>query len=135
MNAEPPGDQRHWTEHAESEERKLLAAFRERRLSIATMDTPLRLATGGAIASLVGAAVLVALRDTGSPLPVGVTEGVLTTLSTPLFVAALVLMAVGFGYVLTGAVLGHRVLAFVAVLAITGVIGAETGARSRARVE
>ncbi len=127
MNTDQYGEHRHWTEHAEAEERKLLATFRERRLSIATMDTPLRLATGGAMASLLGAAVLVVLRDKGSPVPVGVTEGVLTTLSTPLFVAALALLALGFGYVLTGAVLGHRPLAVLTVLAITGVLGIETG--------
>ncbi len=89
--------------------RRLWETFKERRMSLRTMDTPLRLATAGAIACLVGSVLVIALRDVGgSSVILGITGGVLTTLSTPLFVASLVFLAVGLGYVVTGVVLAHR---------------------------
>jgi hypothetical protein len=106
----------------------LRTLFAERRISLRTMDAPLRLATGGAGASMIGAIALVALRDAGGvQVVLPVTQGVRTTLSGALFVSALVLMALGFGYLTTGAVLAHRNLALAAVLVLTGVLGFETG--------
>ncbi|HEY8301873.1 MAG TPA: hypothetical protein VIG48_08235 [Jatrophihabitans sp.] len=106
----------------------LRETFSERRISLHTMDAPLRLATGGAVASLVGAALLIALRDAGSSqvtlLPTG---GVRTTLGAPLFDAALVLLALGLGYIATGAVFAHRVVAFLALATMTVAIAYETG--------
>ena len=114
--------------HVEEDLKSLRAVFAERRLSIRTMDAPLRLATAGAIAGLLGTAVLLVLRDAGSArVKVGETAGVQVTLSTPLFVAALVLLAVGFGYLTTGAVLSHPVPAVLGLAAITGGIAFETG--------
>ncbi|HUZ19380.1 MAG TPA: hypothetical protein VMU75_02275 [Acidimicrobiales bacterium] len=108
--------------------RGLLEVFRDRRIALTTMDAPLRLATGGALACLVGAALLIALRDVGGAAVVlPVTAGVRTTLSSPLFIATLVLISVGFGYVLTGAVLAHRPLALAVVLVLTGAMGQQTG--------
>jgi len=114
--------------HVGEELKSLRAVFAERRLSIRTMDAPLRLATAGAIASLLGTAVLLVLRDVGSAqVKVGETNGVQVTLGTPLFVAALVLLAVGFGYLTTGAVLSHPVTAVLGLAAITGGIAFQTG--------
>ncbi|SDP29386.1 hypothetical protein SAMN04515671_3596 [Nakamurella panacisegetis] len=115
-------------ESAEHDVPGLRATFAERRLSVRTMDRPLRLATAGAAASLVGAALLVALRDVGHSkvvlLPSG---GVETTLSTPLFIAALCLLAIGFGYLTTGVVLAHRLVGLLAVAVVTGALGFYTG--------
>jgi hypothetical protein len=102
--------------------------FAERHLSIATMDRPLRLALAGGLASLVGSVLLIALRGMGTAnVVLGVTDGVRTSLSGPLFVATLILLSIGFGYLLTGAVLAHRVVALISVLVITAVVGWETG--------
>jgi putative Ca2+/H+ antiporter (TMEM165/GDT1 family) len=114
-------------ERVEEELNGLREVFAERRLSIRTMDAPLRLATAGAIASLLGTAVLLVLRDAGSAsVKVGLTNGVQVTVSTPVFVAVLVLLAVGFGYLTTGAVLSHPVTAVLGLAAITGGIAFET---------
>lgn len=115
-------------EPVEEERKSLRGTFAERRLSIRTMDAPLRLATAGAIASLVGTALLLVLRDADSArVKVGETAGVQVTLSTPLFIATLVLLAIGFGYLATGAVLSHPVVAVVGLAAITGGIAYQTG--------
>jgi hypothetical protein len=115
-------------EHAQHELTSLREIFAQRRLSIRTMDAPLRIATGGAIASLLGTAVLLVFRDAGGArVKVGQTAGVQVTLSAALFVAALVLLAVGFGYLTTGAVLSHPVAAVLGLAAITGAVGYQTG--------
>ena len=106
----------------------LLKTFHERRLVVSTMDRPLRLATAGAVASLLGAVVLIAIRDVGtSSVVTGVNSGVNTTLSGALFVATLILLSLGFGYLMTGAVLAHRVVAFASVLVMTVLMGWQTG--------
>lgn len=112
----------------DDESRSLRSIFAERRLSVRTMDPPLRLATGGAAVSLIGAALLISLRDVSSSNVTLLTSGgVRTTLSTPLFVAALALLAVGFGYLATGAVLAHRLVGVLAVAVLTGGLGWYTG--------
>jgi len=106
----------------------LLETFQERRLALSTMDRPLRLATAGAVASLLGAVVLILIRDVGkSSVVIGVNGGVNTTLSGALFVATLILLSLGFGYLMTGAVLAHRAVAFASVLVMTVLMGWQTG--------
>lgn len=103
--------------------------FRERRLSVRTMDPRLRLATGGAAASLLGTVLLIALRDIGGAnVALGRASGVVTAMSTPLFIATLVLLSIGFAYLLTGAALASPPIAIVALVLVTGEIGVHTGA-------
>jgi len=116
-------------EAAEHEVHSLRELFRRRRLSVRTMERPLRLATGAALASLIGVIVLIALRDVDAGQTViGRVSGVVNEVSTPLFVATLVFVSIGFAYVITGAILASWPLAVLALLVITGTIGYYTGA-------
>ena len=92
------------------------------------MDRPLRLATAVTFTSLLGAAILVALRDISSTrVQLGATGGVQTTLSEPLFIATLVLLSLGLGYLVAAAMFAQRWLAVVSVLLVTGLIAWKTG--------
>lgn len=92
------------------------------------MDRPLRLATAVTFTSLLGAAILVALRDISSTrVQLGATGGVQTTLSEPLFIATLVLLSLGLGYLVAAAMFAQRWLALVSVLLVTGLIAWKTG--------
>jgi|GEM_PF-1625917 len=107
----------------------LRAVFRERRISLASMDRPLRLATGAALASLVGVALLIALRDIPAPdVVLGRSGGRVVEVSAPLFIATLVLLALGLAYLLTGAVLASWPVAVATLALITAVIGLQAGA-------
>lgn len=107
----------------------LREVFRERRLSIATMDRPLRLATAGALASLVGVVALIALRDVpGTQVLLGRTAGVVHEIPAPLFAASLVLLSIGFAYFAAGAVFASWQVTGVSLLLLTAVIGLESGA-------
>jgi hypothetical protein len=107
----------------------LRRVFAERRLSIRTMDRPLRLATGLALADMLVVAVLIALRDVPAPsVFVGRNHDVDVVMSMPLFIAALVLLAFGFAYIATAAVLASWPVAVSALALVTGAIGVETGA-------
>jgi hypothetical protein len=59
----PPGIDGSAGGHADQEVHSLLELFRERRLSVSSMDRPLRAATAGAAASLLATVLLIALRD------------------------------------------------------------------------
>lgn len=119
----------HELEWAEREVSSLRELFRERRLSIKTMERPLRIATGGAVASFIGVVLLTALRDINVPSVIlGADKSGVREIPTPLFVATLVLLSVGFGYVLSGAVLASRTIAALSLVVITAVIGVEAGA-------
>lgn len=116
-------------EDLDDEISSLRALFRSRRMAIATMDRPLRLATAGALASLVGVVVLIALRDVKAPsVSLGRSGVVVVNLSLPLFLATLVLLSVGLAYLLTGAVLASWPVALASLVLITGMVGVETGA-------
>ncbi len=92
------------------------------------MDRPLRLATAVTFASLFGAAILVALRDVkAGNVMLGATGGVQTSLSIPLFVATLVLLALGLGYLTAAAMFAARWIAVGSTLLITGLIAWTTG--------
>jgi hypothetical protein len=116
-------------EYVRHEVSSLRALFRDRRLSLRTMEPRLRLATGAAIASVLGTVLMIALRDIGgADVALGHTNGVVTAMSTPLFIATLVLLTIGFAYVITGAVLASPLIAVTALLVITAEIGIYTGA-------
>ena len=103
--------------------------FRERRISLRTMDRRLRLAVGAAAASLLGTVLLIALRDASAPdVVLGHNGDVVTAVSTPLFIATLVLLSLGLAYVLTGAVLASPPIAILALVVIMGEIALHTGA-------
>ena len=114
-----------WAEH---ELLSLRRTFRERRIDLASMDPPLRWATIGAGLALLGTACLILLRDVpATSVTLLPTDGVTTTLSLPLFVATIALLAVGLGYVTAGAVLAHRIAAFLAMLTLTAALSYATG--------
>lgn len=124
----------HGVEHAvehevEHEVTSLRRLFAERRLSIATMDRPLRVATAGAVASVIATVLLLALRDVGSSsVYLGRSQGAVTQIGQPLFVAVLVLISVGFGYVYTAVSLTSLWIATPVALLMTFGIGVYTGA-------
>ena len=119
----------HGEDTPEHEVHSLRTLFRERRLSIRTMEPRLRLATGAAAASLIGTVLLIALRDVGgADVALGRTGGVVTAMSTPLFIATLVLLSIGLAYVLTGAILASPLIAGIALVVVMAEIGLHTGA-------
>lgn len=106
----------------------LRAVFRERRITPETMERPLRLATAGALAGLIGVCLLIALRDIhASGVFVGRTNGVTTEVPLPMFVATVVLLCVGFAYLLTSVTLATLPVAVIGLILITGAMGVETG--------
>lgn len=97
-------------EHAHSSFR---AALHERVISIRTMNRPLRLVTGLAIAWIVAAALLIGLRDHGpqaARVSVYVVDNQLVTIGLPVLVASIVLLSLGWAYLITGAVHAHWAL-------------------------
>ncbi|MBV9368923.1 MAG: hypothetical protein JO074_03775, partial [Frankiales bacterium] len=120
-------------EHGEHEQEhevtSLRRLFAERRLSVATMDRPLRLATAGAIAAVLVTVLMLALRDvSSSSVYLGRSRGAVTQIGEPLFIAVLVLVSIGFGYVYAAVSLTSWWIATPVVLLMTGVIGVYTGA-------
>lgn len=110
----------------------LRETFQERRISLATMDRPLRLATGGALASLLAVVLLIALRDVKAPtVDVGRSGGVVVDLSLPLFLTTLVLLSLGFAYLLAGVTLARWPVALGGLVLLTAAIGVETGSFGR----
>lgn len=125
----------HWDEERrdhegpEHEVHSLRQLFRERRISLRTMEPRLRLATGAAAASLLGTVLLIALRDAApADVSLGRNNGVVTAVSAPLFIATLVLLSIGLAYLLTGAVLASWPIAIAALVAIMAEIALHTGA-------
>ena len=123
------GRAHHDDEPPEHEVHSLRALFRERRLSLRTMDRRLRLATGAAAASLLGTVLLIALRDvSAADVALGHNGEMVTAVSAPLFVATLILLSLGLAYVLAGAVLASTPIAIVALVVIMAEIALHTGA-------
>jgi len=97
-------------DHAHS---SLRTALRERLISIRTMNRPLRLVTGLAIAWIVAAALLIGLRDHGpqaARVSVYVVDNQLVTMGMPVLVASIALLSLGWAYLLTGVVHAHWAL-------------------------
>lgn len=131
MSPEEHGEhgQHERAQEAEHEVTSLRRLFAERRLSIATMDRPLRVATAGAVASVLATVLLLALRDIGSSnVYLGRSGGAVTQISLPLFIAVLVLISLGFGYLYTAVSLTSLWIAAPAALIMTFGIGVYTGA-------
>lgn len=107
----------------------LRAVFGERRISLRTMDQPLRWATGAALGSLLGVALLIALRDIPAPnVVLGRSGGQVVQVSAPLFIATLALLALGLAYLVTGAILASWPVALVTLTLITAMVGLQAGA-------
>lgn len=122
-------------EHGESEGlvehevTSLRRLFAERRLSIATMDRPLRVATAGAIAAVLATVLLLALRDVSSSnVYLGKSAGAVTQIGSPLFIAVLVLISIGFGYLYAAVSLTSLWIATPVAVLMTLAIGIYTGA-------
>jgi hypothetical protein len=107
----------------------LREVFRDRRLSLSSMDPSLRTATAGAAACVLATVLFTALRDVGgTPVYLGRNSSVVTSIAAPMFTASLVLVSLGFGYLLTAATLASRRVAIpVLLLSVVGV-GSYTGA-------
>ncbi|MEO8907565.1 MAG: hypothetical protein ABI310_05750, partial [Microbacteriaceae bacterium] len=111
-----------------AEEVSLRRSFSERRIRLTSMELPLKAATAGAFASLLAAAILITLRAAGGrPIAVGTYGGIQMTLSAPLFAATVILISLGFGYVLAGSLFGARWVAAVCVVCLTFLAGWQTG--------
>jgi len=106
-------------------ESSLRDEFRRRLISVRDMDRQLRLATGLAFAVLLGGGLLVALRSIGGP---SVYLGNGTGEATPILAGSLVLLAVGVGYVLTGAELAAWWVTVPVLVVVTGAAVFEVGA-------
>ena len=104
-------------------------SFGEKRLSIRTMDPPLRLGTGILAACLLATVAAIALRDVGGGgVFLGESGGAVTAISTPAFVVALVLISIGFGYVFTAVTDAGPVIAFPTIGVLLFLVGLYTGA-------
>ena len=116
-------------EELEEEISSLRKVFAKRRLSVRTMGRPLRLATVGAGASLFASVMLMALRGLGgTSVYLGTQDGAVTTVAQPIFIASLVLVSIGFGYVLTAATLAGPWLAATTLTGLVFLVGLYTGA-------
>lgn len=106
----------------------LIHAVRERRMSLRNMSRLLRWATGLTAAGIILAAILLLIRE----LPVGsVAIGSFNdeqvTLSEPLFVGSIGLLALGCGFLVAGALFARTAVAVIAVVLVVLVIGWQTG--------
>lgn len=106
--------------------------FSEERLSLKTMDLPLRAVVLFAIATLVGVAALMGdSRLGGRGVDVGIARVhpfVPITMATPVFAASVSLAVIGLAYVLAGASLIELPLAFLLVWALDALTSLYLGA-------
>ncbi|HLI16470.1 MAG TPA: hypothetical protein VKV23_10535 [Acidimicrobiales bacterium] len=112
-------------EHAAVSLRRL---FADRRLSVRTMDRPLRVASAGALAAVLATCAFVVLRDVGGAgVPLGTSNGAPTMMATPVFVAVLALVSIGFGYVFTAVATASARVAVPTMLLLLFLVGLYTG--------
>lgn len=107
----------------------LRQTFRERRLSLSTMEVPLRLATAAALATVVASALLVVFRDVGQPtiyLGRGLTAA--QAIGPIPFSASLVLLSIGLAYLFTAAEIARPVVGLPALAVLLFGFGYYTGA-------
>lgn len=106
--------------------------FSEERLSLKTMDLPLRATVLFAIATLVGVALLMSDSHLGGAgIDVGIARVrpfIPVTMATPVFGASVSLAVIGLGYVLAGASLIEPPLGLLLVWAIDGLASVYLGA-------
>lgn len=100
--------------------RRLLEVFRERAISIGTMEPQLRLVTGVALLQVIAAAILVGLRNVRMPsVAVSAAEGQQAVVPTPVFWLVIVFVSLAWSYLLTGVLHGHRLVRLVALGVLT----------------
>jgi hypothetical protein len=106
----------------------LVNALRERSITLRTMDPLLRWATGLTGAGIVLAAILLLVRELplGS-VAIGSFDNEQVTLSEPLFVGSIGLLAVGCGFLVAGALFARAVFAVITVLLVVLFVGWQTG--------
>lgn len=84
---------------------------RERIIGLGSMDRRLRLVVGAAIAQLIAAAIMVALRDLHLPSVIGdVTDNEESAISVATFCVAVVFLSVAWSFILAGALHAHWAL-------------------------
>lgn len=107
----------HGGEHAAHGSESFRELLRERLISIGTMDRRLRLLVGAAVAQLLVAALMIALRGVDMPRIVGDIAGNDEQSVIPLatFVVAVVLAVVAWSFVLAGALQAHWLVRIVIV--------------------
>lgn len=106
----------------------LIHAVRERSMTLRNMDHLLRWATGLTAAGIVLAAILLLIRELpwGS-VAIGSFADEQVTLSEPLFVGSIGLLAVGCGFLVAGALFARTIVAVITVLLVELVVGWQTG--------
>jgi hypothetical protein len=103
-------DQQHAAGHA-AEHESFRAQVRERVIGLRSMDRRLRLVVGAAVAQLVVAAIMVALRDLHVPSVIGdVTDGEESSIPVATFVVAVSFLTVSWSFLLAGALHAHWAL-------------------------
>lgn len=103
--------------------------FGEKRLSLRTMDPPLRLGTAILAACLLATVLAISLRDAGGKgVFLGEASGAITSISPPAFVVALILISIGFGYVFTAVTDAGPIIAFPTIGILLFLVGLYTGA-------
>ncbi|HZS15686.1 MAG TPA: hypothetical protein VFC09_13910 [Candidatus Dormibacteraeota bacterium] len=114
------------SEHESEHELGFRALVRERAIRLRTMERPLRLATGLAVAQLAAAALLVALRDTAMPSVTVYSSDRVVDVPLPVLLVSLVLATAGLTYLLAGA---FHCRPWVRIAAVAGLTAALIPAR------
>jgi hypothetical protein len=102
--------------HAEHHSGSFGEQVRERIIGIGSMDRRLRLVVGAAVAQLVAAAIMVALRGTHLPTVIGdVTDNTESAIPVATFVVATTFLTVAWAFILAGALHAHWTLRILAL--------------------
>ncbi|MFZ0214484.1 MAG: hypothetical protein WAM30_00920 [Candidatus Dormiibacterota bacterium] len=108
----------------------LSGTFREKVISVRSMEGRLLLPTVTAVSIVIAAGILLATRDLDWPqVGAGSNGSALTTVPLPIAVVSAVAMVVGWSFVLAGALHAHLVLRIlgVAVYTLNGLLGGLSG--------
>jgi len=98
-------------DHGAHEPASFREQVRERIIGLGSMDRRLRLVVGAAIAQLIAAAIMVALRDLHLPSVIGdVTGDEESAISVATFCVAVVFLSVAWSFILAGALHAHWAL-------------------------
>ncbi|MFZ0214483.1 MAG: hypothetical protein WAM30_00915, partial [Candidatus Dormiibacterota bacterium] len=89
----------------------LAGTFREKVISVRSMEGRLLMPTALAIAIVIAAAILLATRSLDWPrVSAGIQNGVLTAVPLPVAIVAALALVLGWSFVLTGALHAHLAL-------------------------
>jgi len=114
--ADPPGmqpgiDHPAFPEAQREHEESAAGAVREKLISLRTMDRPLRLITGLAIAQLVAAAVLILIHSFPQPaVAVSWQAGITTHMPAIIFALCFAFLVIATSFIITGALYGHWIV-------------------------